>query len=108
MKPVIVLTSIGPDFDARPLARELVELQLAACVNIIEQVTSIYRWEGAVSEEPEQLLLIKTVEGRIGELREALLARHPYDVPEFIVLPVSETSQAYGAWLAASAGREPA
>lgn len=100
--PVVVLTTVGPDFDAKQLARELVELRLAACVNIIERVTSIYRWEGAVQEDGELLLVIKTVEATVGALRDALFARHPYDVPEFVVLPVSATSQAYGAWLAGS------
>lgn len=103
MTAVVVLTTVGADFDARPLARELVELRVAACVNIVAGVTSIYRWEGAVAEDGEQLLIIKTVETRVADLRDALFARHPYDVPEFVVLPVSETSPAYGDWLAAAA-----
>jgi periplasmic divalent cation tolerance protein len=97
---VVILTTVASDFDARSLARELVELRLAACVNIVPAVTSIYRWEGSISEDGEQLLIVKTTETRLDELREALLARHPYSVPELVVLPVSETSPAYGAWLA--------
>ena len=108
MTAVVVLTTVASDFDARPLARELVELRLCACVNIGPAVTSIYRWEGAVSEDGEQLLIIKTMEARVGELRDALLARHPYSVPEFVVLPVRETSPAYGAWLAGATSAEPA
>jgi len=99
MTAVVVLTTVGTSFDAPALARELVELRVAACVNIVERITSVYRWQGNVEEDGEQLLIIKTVEGRLADLREALFARHPYEVPEFVVMPVSETSPAYGAWL---------
>lgn len=99
MSAVLVLTTLGGDADARPLARLLVERRLAACVNILPGVTSLYRWEGAVSEDSEQLLVIKTAEPRVEELREVLLANHPYDVPEFVVLPVAGMSPAYEAWL---------
>jgi len=99
MTPVIVLTTVGADFDARPLARELVERRLAACVNIVPAVTSIYRWQGRVDEDGEQLLIIKTVDANVDDLRAALFALHPYDVPEFVVLPIASTSDAYGAWL---------
>lgn len=102
MTPVVVLTTVGPDFDAAALAHALVEAQLAACVNIVERIRSIYRWEGKVSDDAEQLLIIKTTDARVDALREALFARHPYDVPEFVVLPVTATSDAYGAWLVAS------
>jgi periplasmic divalent cation tolerance protein len=97
--PVLVLTSVGAAFDARQLARELVDARVAACVNIIDRVQSVYRWEGKVEEDAEQLLLIKTSDERVDALREALFARHPYDVPEFVVLPMGATSDAYGAWL---------
>jgi len=103
--PVIVLTTVGAGFDARPMARELIDQRLAACVNIVPGVTSIYRWQGRVDEEGEQILVIKTVDANIGELRDALFARHPYEVPEFVVLPVTATSEAYGAWLLESAAR---
>lgn len=99
MKPVLVLTTVHAAFDANALARELVEMRLAACVNILPGFTSIYRWEGKVEEEGEQLLLIKTADGRVDELRRQLLTRHPYDLPEFLVLNVDQTSKAYSAWL---------
>jgi len=105
MNAVIVLTSFAADFDVRPLARELVEQRLAACVNIVAGVTSIYRWQSGVHEDGEQLLVIKTVDDNLHDLREALFARHPYDVPEFVVLPIASMSDAYGAWLAESANR---
>ncbi len=99
MKFVVILTTVGADFDARELARTLVELRLAACVNIIDRVTSVYRWEGSVSVDGEQLLVIKTAEDRVGPLREEVFRRHPYQVPEFVVLRIDETSDSYGAWL---------
>ena len=95
---VIVLTTTAADFDPRPLARELVDLRVAACVNILPPMTSVYRWEGRLVEDGEQLLLIKTTRERVDALREALLSRHPYDVPEFVVID-ARASVAYGAWL---------
>lgn len=102
MKPVIVLTTTGADFDARALARELVEARVAACVNVVERIQSIYRWEGRVTDDAEQLLIVKTSDERVAALREELFKRHPYDVPEFVVIPIAETSDAYGAWVLAS------
>jgi periplasmic divalent cation tolerance protein len=99
MKFVVVLTTVGADADARSFARTLVELRLAACVNIVERVQSVYRWEGNVTEDAEQLLVIKTAEDRVAALREELMRRHPYAVPEFVVLRIDETSDSYGAWL---------
>ena len=105
MTPVIVLTTVGADFDARSLAHALIDQRLAACVNIVPSVTSVYRWQGRIEEEGEQLLVIKTVDDNVHDLREALFARHPYEVPEFMVLPVAATSEAYGAWLLESTAR---
>jgi periplasmic divalent cation tolerance protein len=97
--PVLVLTTVGADFDARALAHALVEARLAACVNIVPAIHSVYRWEGEVADDAEQLLLIKTSEERVDALREELFKRHPYDVPEFVVVQIDQTSDAYGAWL---------
>ena len=87
-------TSDGWKFDFNPGEKggALVEARLAACVNIIERVHSVYRWEGTVAEEGEHLLLIKTVESKVDALREALLEMHPYEVPEFVVLPIESMS----------------
>jgi periplasmic divalent cation tolerance protein len=100
MKPLLVLTTVGADFDARALAHTLVEARLAACVNIVERIHSVYRWEDRIAEEGEQLLLIKTTDLRVDALREELLRVHPYDVPEFVVLSIDGLSEAYGLWLA--------
>lgn len=107
MKPVLVLTTTGADFDARQLAHSLVEARLAACVNLVERVHSVYRWEGSVADDSEQLLVIKTSDERVEALREELFRLHPYQVPEFVVIPIAETSAAYGAWVLASVAAEP-
>jgi len=99
MNPLIVLTTVGATFDPLPLAHQLVEKRLAACVNVIPQIQSVYRWQGKIENEMEKLLLIKTVDARLAELRKTLLASHPYEVPEFIVLEPEELSDAYKAWL---------
>src|SRR3954464_12640800 len=105
MNAVIVLTTVTADFDARPLAHELVEQRLAACVDIIAGVTSIYRWKETITEDGEQILIIKTVDDNLNDPREPIFARHPYEVREFVVLPIASMSDAYGAWLLESASR---
>jgi periplasmic divalent cation tolerance protein len=99
MTPVIVLTTVGATFDPRPLANELVEKRLAACVNILPQIHSVYRWQGNIENDAEQLLLIKTVQERLDALKLALFARHPYEVPEFVVIRMDDVSSPYRKWL---------
>ena len=99
MKPVIVLTTVGAGFDAHSLANELVDLRIAACVNILPQVYSVYRWKEGVENDTEQILLIKTVDDRVEALRQALFERHPYEIPEFVVLEPDGMAQAYRQWL---------
>ncbi|HUO84855.1 MAG TPA: divalent-cation tolerance protein CutA, partial [Thermoanaerobaculia bacterium] len=97
--PVIVLTTIGSVHDAGKIAHELVDQRLAACVNIVDQVRSLFRWEGTVSEEGEKLLVIKTLPERLDALRTRLFEIHPYEVPEFLVIGAEGVSDAYGRWL---------
>ena len=101
MKAVVVLTTVGADFDAAGLGRSLVEQRVAACVNIVPAVRSIYRWKDAIEDDGEQLLIIKTTEEKVDALREALFAQHPYEVPELVVLPAA-VQGAYAEWLIAS------
>ncbi len=96
---VIVLTTLGADADAAAFARALVTERLAACVNVLPAMTSVYRWQGSVEEEREQQLVIKTGADRVAALAARLGALHPYDVPEFLVLRVSEGSDAYLRWI---------
>jgi len=97
----IVLTTVGADFDAVAIARILVEEQLAACVNVLPVMTSVYQWKGKVEQEREQQLVIKTTPSGVGKLAARLRALHPYDLPEFLVLRAS-ASEAYGRWVGES------
>ena len=96
---VIVLTTIAADADAGALARTLVGERLAACVNVLPVMASVYRWEGRVEEGREQQLLIKTAADRVAPLVARLRALHPYEVPELLVLRVGEGSEAYLRWI---------
>jgi periplasmic divalent cation tolerance protein len=96
---LVVLSTVGSADDAERVARGLVERGLAACVNIVPGVVSVYRWKGVVQREAEQLLVIKTRAERLPALKEALLAMHPYDVPEALALPVEDGLAPYLAWL---------
>jgi periplasmic divalent cation tolerance protein len=96
---VIALTTLPADSDASGLARALVAARVAACVTVLPAVRSIYRWEGAIHEDAEQQLVIKTTRARVGDLWAALQARHPYDVPEFLVLPVLDGNPQYLTWV---------
>lgn len=90
----------APDTDtAESLARAVVVERLAACVNLVPGVVSIYRWEGEVRRDDEVLLILKTTAERMGALRERVVALHPYDVPEVLVLPVTESHEPYRAWV---------
>ncbi len=100
-----ILLCTAPDMDtARALARGLVGERLAACCNLVGGVASIYRWEGALEETEEVLLVIKTSAERVPALREALLARHPYDVPELVSLRPDAVAPRYLDWLLAATG----
>jgi len=81
------------------MARALVGERLAACVNVVPGVVSIYRWEGEVRRDEEVLLVLKTTVGRVEALRERVVALHPYEVPEVLALPVDQAHESYGAWV---------
>jgi periplasmic divalent cation tolerance protein len=98
----IALTTVGNRSDGERIARALVESRLAACVNIVGSIHSVYRWDGKVEESDEYLLMIKTTEARIASLAEALKALHSYELPEFVVLPVASGSDAYLRWIEGS------
>jgi len=96
---LLVLTTAGSKTEARKIAEALVERRLAACVNIVPGIMSVYRWEGKVAEAAEYLLLIKTVEAREEQLRRAIRELHSYQVPEFVTLSVNSGSAEYLKWL---------
>lgn len=97
---VIVLTTLPDHGAALSLARRAVEARLAACVQIVPGLTSVYRWKGAVDEASEVQLLMKTSAQREEALMAWVAAHHPYEVPEILVLD-GRASEAYGAWLRA-------
>jgi periplasmic divalent cation tolerance protein len=96
--PALVLTTLGADADALALARTLVDERLAACVNVLPAMTSVYRWKGAVEQEREQQLVIKTTRGKLPALEARLRALHPYELPEFLVLDAAGSAE-YSAWI---------
>ena len=102
---IVVLVTVPVGGAGPRIARSLVEQGLAGCVNRIPGIVSTYRWEGELKEDREELLLIKTWAGRRSELEAAVLAAHPYDCPEFLVLEVGSGSTAYLSWLLRSSGR---
>jgi periplasmic divalent cation tolerance protein len=99
---VVVLLTAPNREEAARLAEMLVGARLAACVQILPEMESIYRWEGEVRREPEYLLLVKTTAGRFGALELEVRALHSYDTPEIVALTVNEVSAPYLAWLTAS------
>ncbi len=96
---VVVLTTFPADQDAEAFAGILVDAGLAACVNALPVMRSIYKWKGATERADERQLIIKTTAHCLPDLESKLRESHPYDVPEFIVLPVSSASLDYASWL---------
>jgi periplasmic divalent cation tolerance protein len=98
----IILSTCADREQAERIARRLVEQQVAACVNILPGVQSIYRWQGNIESAAEVLMVIKTSASLVSEVQSIIASLHSYEVPELLVLPVSGGSEAYLAWLKAS------
>ena len=99
---VVALLVTAPDEETgRRIARVLVEERLAACVNVLPGVHSIYRWKGAVEEADEVMLVAKTRAERASALAARVRALHPYELPEVVALPVTDGSRAYLRWVVA-------
>lgn len=101
METLLILTNCPDEESANAIALAVVEQKLAACVNILPRVQSVYRWQGAVEAASEIPLLIKSTAERYPALEAAIRERHPYEVPEIIALPISAGLPAYLNWLAA-------
>lgn len=100
MEDVILILSTFPSIEqARQIGTVLVEKQLAACVNLLPGVESIYRWQGRVETSTEVLAIIKTTAARQPDLFAALAAMHPYEIPEILTLEPSAVSPAYAKWI---------
>lgn len=97
--PVLVTTTTATKEDAGKIASRLVEEKLAACVQIVDPITSVYTWQGNTEEEREVLLLIKSTRDLVAPIAQLLDRIHPYEVPELIATPIVDGSTAYLSWL---------
>jgi periplasmic divalent cation tolerance protein len=101
---VLALTTLPGDFDAGALAQDLVGSGLAACVTIVPGIRSVYVWNGLPHVDDEQQLFIKTTSAKADDLWDLLRTRHPYETPEFLVVPVIDGSEDYLRWIDDSVG----
>jgi periplasmic divalent cation tolerance protein len=99
---VIVLTTLPADADGSAIAEALVEARVAACVNLLPVMESVYRWQETIERDSERQMVIKTSRPKVGALWERLRELHPYEVPEFVVLPIVDGSEAYLQWIGES------
>ena len=98
----LVMTSIGSQMEAQTLAEELVSLELAACVNILPKMESVYQWQGKLEHGDEHLLLIKTRLERVDDVINTIAANHPYELPEIIAVPIAGGFEPYLNWITES------
>lgn len=96
---VLVLTTVASPDLGEAMARALVEARLAACVNVLPPMTSVYRWKGAVERDTEYQLVIKTTRDRVPAIETRVRELHTYELPEFVVVPVVDGSAAYLQWV---------
>lgn len=99
---VVVMTTAGSEEQAGNLAQELVERRLAACVNIVTQVCSVYRWKGKVWRDEEKLLVVKTAAHLFPAVRDAIRELHTYELPEVIMMPIQDPDPEILEWLESS------
>ena len=100
----MALTTLPGDFDATSLAQDLVASGLAACVNILPGIKSVYTCEGVPQIDQEQQLFLKTTTDQVDALWEAIKKRHPYEIPEFLVVPIIDGNDDYLRWVEKSIG----
>ncbi|MEQ1907255.1 MAG: divalent-cation tolerance protein CutA [Vicinamibacterales bacterium] len=103
---VIILTTVPSEDLGATLGRELVRRGLVACVNVLPAMVSIYLWHGEIQQDSECQVLIKTIAARVDAVQAVVTELHPYDLPEFVVLPIVGGDPAYLAWVAACSGGE--
>jgi periplasmic divalent cation tolerance protein len=106
--PITVFMTASSRDEARQLAEMLVDRRLAACVQIIPEIESVYRWQGKVERQPEVLLIAKTVSGKFAELETAVRSVHSYETPEIVAFPLTDGSRPYLDWLSASVTKDQA
>lgn len=98
----IVFTTAGSDEEAAKIAETLVQRRLAACVNIVPRIRSVYRWQDKIESSEEWLLIVKTAESRVQEVQTLIRSLHSYELPECVVINIEDGSKEYLAWLAES------
>jgi len=102
MQAIVVVTTVGTEEQAYLIGRELVARRLAACVNVLPGVRSIYRWQGKVCSDGELLLVIKTLEGEFEAVEQAIKELHSYDFPEILAFPVARGEARFLRWIESS------
>ena len=100
--PIIILTTVSSKKEAELIGSKLIDKELAACVNIIPNIKSIYRWEGKINKDSEYLLIIKTVKRAEEDVFENIRKLHSYDTPEMISIPITGGEKSYLNWLSKS------
>lgn len=95
----VVFVTIDKLSSARKLSRDLVSDRLAACVNILDINSSIYKWKGRICEDKEKLLIIKTIRRNLPALKERVASSHPYDIPEILAIDSCDVNKPYKQWL---------
>lgn len=96
---LMVFSTVGSEEEGVKIAKDLVEAKMAACVNIVPKLRSIYRWKGEICDDPEVLLIIKTRKGLFEKLKERIIKLHSYEVAEVLAIPIVSGSEAYLHWL---------
>ena len=99
MDYAFILTTVSTEEEGHLIANELVKNKLAACVNIVPKVHSVYEWENTIQNETEVLLMIKTTKAREKDIYQTVQSLHSYDTPELITLPIDNGSDTYLHWL---------
>lgn len=99
METLIVLTNLPDRESAKKLAQHMIEQRLAACVNVLAECTSLYRWQGKIEIAQEVPVLIKTSAERYAEVERAILSQHPYELPEIVAVPVAAGLAQYLTWV---------
>ncbi len=106
MNPIVVLTTTGTHAEAEKIAQVLIENELAACVQILPPLISVYRWQGKVEQSQEVLLFIKTTQELFAAISAAIKSHHSYETPEIIALPIASGTDDYLVWLLASVRKD--
>lgn len=100
MTDALIVFTTYPDHEAAmQAAAQLVQRKLAACVNVLPQMTSVYEWQGQAKTDTEHLLLVKTTEAQFTALQAAIVATHPYELPEIIAAPITRGLKGYLDWI---------